>query len=71
MSDNIHPSPPPKRPTHEVICEAMQRVLMSADHLVNEYTRKDNGHGTGVGMRAAEDSLIRDVQAWRRACGAT
>lgn len=57
-------------PTYRRISDAMQKVLESADHLVNEYTRNDKGHGTGVGMRAAEDRLIRDVQEWRRVCEA-
>lgn len=51
-----------KKCVHQQITDAMMEVLKSADHLVNEYTRKDNGHGTGVGMHAAEERLIRDVR---------
>lgn len=56
-------------PVHQQITDAMMEVLKSADHLVNEYTRKDNGHGTGVGMHAAEERLIRDVRTWRSVSG--
>ncbi len=37
-----------------------------ARHCVKEWVptpwEKDNGHGTGVGMRVAEDRLIREVR---------
>lgn len=46
------------------IVNSQMDVLRAADHLVNEYTRHDGGHGTGVGMRAAEDRLINMVKIW-------
>ncbi len=55
--------------TSLAILSSAEEVLRAADHLVNEYTRKDQGFGTGVGMKSAEDLLIRRVETWRTACG--
>jgi hypothetical protein len=56
---------------YQQVLDAQMRVLIAADHLVNEYTRKDGGFGTGVGMASAEDRLIEEVKQWRKVCGGT
>jgi len=44
----------------------MLDIIDAARHCVKEWVptpwEKDNGHGTGVGMRVAEDRLIREVR---------
>jgi hypothetical protein len=60
---------PPKRELFREIVDAQMKVLEAADHLVCEYTRKDHGYGTSVGMKNAEDRLIREVEMWRVTCG--
>jgi hypothetical protein len=59
---------PVQKPVHEVIVDAMMKVLESADSLVDEYTRTDASYGTLPRMEAAENALIRDVRAWRAVC---